>query len=105
MSPAEQARAFLAMALCGVLCGAAHDALAALRCMTGVGRRMTAAADVLLGVFCAAAMTATALFLQTEPFRLYAFAGVALGAGAYAATVGAGIRRIGRFIGRSVKKS
>lgn len=51
MSPAEQARAFLAMALCGVLCGAAHDALAALRCMTGVGRRMTAAADVLLGVF------------------------------------------------------
>ena len=46
MTVTDQARAFLAMALCGALLGAVCDALGALR----RGRLLTAAADLLFGV-------------------------------------------------------
>ena len=37
------------------------------------------ASDLLFGMLCALGMTLTALYLRMNPFRLYAFAGVALG--------------------------
>ena len=46
MTVTDQARAFLAMALCGALLGAVYDALGALR----RGRLLAAAADLLFGV-------------------------------------------------------
>ena len=49
MTVTDQARAFLAMALCGALLGAVYDALGALR----RGRLLTAAADLLFGVLAA----------------------------------------------------
>lgn len=49
-------------------------------------------------------MTLTALYLRVNPFRLYAFAGVALGMGAYAATAGRLFRAMYRLKQDCVKK-
>ena len=46
----------------------------------------------------------TALYLRMNPFRLYAFAGVALGMGAYAATAGRLFRALYRLKQNCVKK-
>ena len=58
------------------------------------------AADLFLGALCAAGMTGIALRLRMNPFRLYAFAGVALGLAAYAATLG---RLLRFFAARSAR--
>ena len=63
MSTAQQAQNFLTMAVVGVLLGAAYDALMLLRRGIGAGRIITGALDVFYGVFCAAGITAAALFL------------------------------------------
>ena len=55
---------------------------------------------LLLGALCAAGMTGIALRLRMNPFRLYAFAGVALGLAAYAATLG---RLLRFFAARSAR--
>lgn len=76
------------MAALGMALGLGYDLLGLLR----RGRVSAGAADLLFGVLCAAGMTLTALFLRMNPFRLYAFAGVALGMSAYAATIGKKLR-------------
>lgn len=55
-------------------------------------------------MLCALGMTLTALYLRMNPFRLYAFAGVALGMGAYAATAGRLFRALYRLKQNCVKK-
>ena len=69
------------------------------RSRAGVG-----ASDLLFGMLCALGMTLTALYLRMNPFRLYAFAGVALGMGAYAATAGRLFRALYRLKQDCVKK-
>jgi len=97
MTPAEQARAFAAMLLCGVCLGAAYDLLGTLRRVRG----LCAVTDVLFGVLGAAGIIWTALRLECEAFRLYAFAGAAGGMTLYGATVGAAVRRISAAARRS----
>lgn len=89
MTAADQARVFLGMALCGALLGAVYDALAPLR--RGI---FTAAADALFGVLCALGMIAVGLRMEADPFRLYAFAGVAAGGALYAVTIGTIVRKM-----------
>ena len=93
MTVADQARVFLAMALCGALLGAVHDALAPLR--RGV---LTVAADALFGVLCALGMIAVGLRMEAEPLRLYAFAGVMTGGALYAVTIGTIVRKVSECV-------
>lgn len=88
MTVIEQARAFLAMALCGALAGAVHDMLGVLR----RGRLLTAVADLLLGVLTALAVIAAALALCCEAFRLYTLLGVCAGFALYACSLGTIVR-------------
>ena len=61
--------------------------------------------DLLLGIITAAGMTVTALWLETEAFRLYAFAGVAAGIGLYMLTMGTIVRKVSGAVREIVKKS
>ena len=90
MTPAEQARAFTAMLFCGVCLGGIYDLLSPLRSVKG----MCTMTDMLYGLPCAAGMILTALDLQADPFRLYAFGGTVCGIVLYGMTAGAGIRKI-----------
>lgn len=80
------------MAVCGALCGAAYDAGMLLRRLLHFGAAATGAMDLLFGALLATGMTATALSLRTEAFRLYAFAGVGAGLLAWLGTAGALLR-------------
>lgn len=94
MTVDEQARAFLAMALCGALLGAVYDALGVLR----RGRLLTAAADLLFGVLAAAGVIATALTLRCEAFRLYTLLGAGTGFALYQCSIGTAVRFLkGKF--------
>ena len=94
MTVTDQARAFLAMALCGALLGAVYDALGALR----RGRLLTAAADLLFGVLAAAAVIAAALALRCDAYRLYTLLGVGTGFALYQCSIGTTVRFLkGRF--------
>ena len=86
MTAAQQAQALGWMAALGAAAGLCYDLLGRLR-----RGRLTA---------CAAGMTGIALRLRMNPFRLYAFAGVALGLAAYAATLG---RLLRFFAARSAR--
>ena len=97
MTPAEQARAFGAMLLCGACMGVVYDMLGIFRCVRG----LCAASDILFGICCASGIVWTALRLEMEAFRLYAFAGAAGGMTLYGATVGAAVRRISAAARRS----
>ena len=88
MTAAQQAQALGWMAALGAAEGLCYDLLGRLR----RGRLTAGAADLFLGALCAAGMTGIALRLRMNPFRLYAFAGVALGLAAYAATLGRFLR-------------
>ncbi|MGN0776677.1 MAG: spore cortex biosynthesis protein YabQ [Candidatus Ventricola sp.] len=88
MTVIEQARVFLAMALCGALLGAVYDALGALR----RGRILTAAADLLFGVLAAGAVIAAALALCCEAYRLYTLLGVSAGFALYQCSIGTFVR-------------
>lgn len=92
--PAQQARILLAMALCGAAVACAYDGSLALRRVLGLGRVLCAALDLAMGALAAAAMTATALCLRTDPMRLFAFAGVAAGFGLYRASMGTLVRKM-----------
>ena len=84
------------MAALGVALGGIYDLMGMMRrSRAGVG-----ASDLLFGMLCALGMTLTALYLRMNPFRLYAFAGVALGLAAYAATLG---RLLRFFAARSAR--
>ena len=94
MTVMDQARAFLAMALCGALLGAVYDALGALR----RGRLLTAAADLLFGALAAAAVIAAALALRCGAYRLYTLLGVGTGFALYQCSIGTTVRFLkGRF--------
>lgn len=105
MRTAEQARVFLAMALCGAVCAAAYDALRLLARAIGGGRILVGAVDLLFGPLCAAGMTATALVMLVDPFRWYEFAGVLLGIALYAASIGTFVRFIYDCTRKIVQKS
>ena len=104
MIAAEQARAFLVMALCGAVCGAAYDGMMLIRHALGVGAWLGGTLDLLFGAAAAVGMTMAGLFLRMDPFRLYAFAGVALGALLWFATGGALGRRTAGVLGKIVQK-
>ena len=100
MTALEQARALGMMAALGAALGGSSDLMGMMRrSRAGVG-----ASDLLFGMLCALGMTLTALYLRMNPFRLYAFAGVALGMGAYAATAGRLFRALYRLKQNCVKK-
>lgn len=100
MTALEQARALGMMAALGAALGGIYDLMGMMRrSRAGVG-----ASDLLFGMLCALGMTLTALYLRMNPFRLYAFAGVALGMGAYAATAGRLFRALYRLKQDCVKK-
>ena len=92
--PAQQARVFLAMALCGAAVAGACDGARALRRLLGMGGVLSGALDLLMGALAAAAMTLTALCLRVDPLRAYAFAGVAAGFALYRFSLGAFARAI-----------
>lgn len=100
MTAAEQAQAFAAMAACGAAVGAAHDLIAPFR-----RGGWTHVFDLMIGVLAAAGMILTALLLQTDAFRLYAFAGVLTGLGIYMMTIGTIVRRLAAYVRLFVKKS
>ena len=99
MTVMEQARVFGAMGICGAALGAVYDVL---RLILRGG--FMPVLDLALGVAAAAGMILTALMLETEAFRLYAFAGVLLGIGLYMLTIGAIIRKMSGVVRNFVKK-
>lgn len=100
MTVAQQAHAFAAMALCGLCSGAVHDLLGILR----RNALTAAAADVLLGVFCAGSVIAAGLYLRCEAFRAYTLLGVAAGWTIYALTLGMIVRILRRKFMKLSKK-
>lgn len=100
MTVSEQARAFLTMALCGALLGAAYDALGVLR----RGRFLTAAADLLLGLLAAAAVIAAALMLRCDAYRLYTLLGIGAGFALYQCSIGTAVRFLKGKLKRLSKK-
>lgn len=90
MTVADQARAFLGMALCGACIGAAYDMLG----LCARGAIAAAAADLALGVLGALCVIAAGLRMQCEAFRLYTLLGVALGWGMYAGSLGTVVRKL-----------
>ena len=100
MTPAEQARIFAEMLGCGVCLGVLYDLLGPLRRIKG----MCVITDLVFGVCCALGMILTALNLQCDPFRLYAFAGAGSGMVLYGCTAGAVLRRAAAFARRKKEK-
>lgn len=100
MIAAEQARAFLVMTLCGIVCALVHDALRLAGWILGGRAGCTAMMDLFLGAVLAAGMTAAGLYLGMSPMRLYLFGGVGLGAALYYATLGRIAREACAFIRR-----
>lgn len=100
MTVAEQARAFLAMGLCGALLGAAYDALGLLR----RGRFLTSAADLLFGLLAPLGVIATALALTCDAYRLYTLLGVCAGFALYQGSIGTIVRFLKGKIRRVAKK-
>lgn len=88
----QQLRALCAMAVAGFTLGALFDGMTLLRRALSAGRLLTGLMDLLFGVCCALGIVLTALVLRIDPYRLYVFAGLALGMGAYAATIGTLVR-------------
>lgn len=99
-----QAQAFLAMMLAGAVLGAGYDVLALVRRGLSLRAVGTAIADLLFGILCAAGITLCALALRTDPFRWYAFAGVAAGMAIYFASIGTFVRILCRSFKKRVKE-
>ena len=94
MTVEQQLRALCAMAAAGFTLGALFDGMTLLRRALSAGRILTGLMDLLFGLCCAVSVILTALVLRIDPYRLYVFAGLALGMGAYAATIGTFVRII-----------
>lgn len=92
------------MLLCGALGGAAYDAMMLLRHALHAGRVATGLLDLCLGAMLAVGVTCAGLYLEMDPFRLYAFAGVGLGLLAWYAAAGQLLRRMMALAGRIVQK-
>lgn len=100
MTTGDQARALLAMIICGAGAGAVHDLFFMIR----RGMLLTMLADFLLGLFLAASVAAAGMMLACDPFRLYAFVGVIMGWMIYALTLGTIVRILTQTIGKLSKK-
>lgn len=100
MTTGEQARVFLAMAICGAATGVLNDLLSVLR----RGMILTTIADLLLGIFLAVGVICTGLALACDPFRLYAFAGAAMGWLIYWLSLGTIVRVLTQTLGKLSKK-
>ncbi|MBE5799110.1 MAG: hypothetical protein E7321_04080 [Clostridiales bacterium] len=100
MTVADQARAFLGMALCGACIGAAYDMMAL--CVRG--KFMTAAGDLAMGALGAICVTAVGLMMQCEAFRLYTLLGVSAGWGLYACSLGTFVRILTKRCTKCQKK-
>lgn len=105
MTAGEQARVFLAMALCGAVLGAVYDAALLARHALGLGRAAQGIIDLLFGAVGAFFVTEAALLLRVSPFRAFILAGVAAGIIVYAAAIGTNVRKMCRKMKKSVKKS
>ncbi len=103
MTPQEQLRVLMAMALCGAALGAAYDGLWLVRTLLR-GRLVMAAADLLYGVLCAAGVTGAALLLRVDALRWYTLTGALLGMGLYRASAGALLRRAAAWVAGLKKK-
>ena len=101
----EQARMMMVMMLCGNMLGAAYDLLAMMRYFFLKSSTAWPGLDVLFGGLCAFMMIAAGLLLRTNPFRMFAFAGVAAGFAFYMMTIGMIVRFFNRRIYGIVKKS
>lgn len=101
---AEQARVFLAMALCGAAVAFLYDVTLALRRALGLGGVLSGALDIAMGAAAAAAMTITALCLGVDPLRLFAFAGMAAGFALYRASMGTIVRKMSACVKKWSKK-
>ena len=91
----------MAMLLCGACMGVTYDALGILRQVRG----LCAFTDLLFGVCCAAGIIWTALWLETDAFRLYVFVGAACGMALYGTTAGMIIRRMAAGMRRMTAKA
>ena len=100
MTVEQQIRALCAMTAGGFALGALFDAMTLLRRVLSAGRLLTGMMDLFYGVCCALCIILTALALRIDPYRLYVFAGFALGMGIYATTIGTFVR----IIQKRVKK-
>ena len=105
MAVEEQIRIVWVMGLCGAALGAVYDALQALGHIAREGKVFQAVLDLLFGMLCAAAMILAGLYLRADPFRLFVFAGIALGFTLYMKTLGMFVRLLHRKIHSFVKKS
>lgn len=104
MTAGEQARVFLAMALCGAVLGAVYDTALLARHALGLGRAAQGVLNIVFGAVGAFLVTEASLLLRISPFRFFILAGVAFGILVYAAAIGANVRKIYRKIQKSVKK-
>ena len=104
MTAGEQARVFLAMALCGAVLGAAYDAALLARHALGLGRAAQGVADLLFGVVGSFCVTEAALLLRVSPFRMFILAGIAAGILIYETAIGTNVRKLCRKMKKSVKK-
>ena len=105
MGAAQQERALVLMVLCGVCCAALYDGMMILRALMRPGRAVCAALDLAYGAVPAAGMTAAGLMLGKSPFRLYMFAGTALGMLLWFGTLGRAGRWLCGLWGRKARKN
>ena len=105
MTVEQQLRALGVMTAAGCGLGALFDAMTLLRNALSAGRLLTGLMDLLFGVCCALCVIVSGLALRIDPYRLYVFAGLALGMGLYGITMGTLVRIVQRRVLFFVKKS
>lgn len=85
----------LTMLVCGAGLGLLYDLGRGLWRLCRGGRLMEGVLDLGFGVLFALTVSAAALHLRTNPFRLFVLLGTAAGGGLYAGTLGLLFRRRG----------
>ena len=82
------------MMLCGAMCAGVYDIALLLRRIARGGAMCTGVIDLFFGMLLAAGMSAAALELRRDPFRMYMFLGIGLGVLLWFATVGLLLRKL-----------
>lgn len=100
-----QTRMMTVMLLCGAALGVAYDLLGMMRRLFSKSVLIGTGGDLLLGGVCATSMITAGLWLRQNPFRLFAFSGVAAGFAVYMLTLGTIVRFFCSWVYRNVKKS
>lgn len=91
--PVRQAQVFAVMLVCGLVLGAAYNALEIARRLCLGKKAACAFLDLCFGPLCALVLIAAALYLRTEVLRWYVLLAAAVGAGLYAVCPGRLLRR------------